>query len=106
VPQLATCVWVGYPSGEIPLQNVEGLPAVFGGSIPAEIWHDFMTSALQGISPSGFVQPTTIPGTSSYPVSYPQTTTTPTSTTSTTTSTTTTHVVAAPPTQTTRSGTR
>jgi penicillin-binding protein 1A len=106
VPQLATCVWVGYPSGEIPLQNVEGLPAVFGGSIPAEIWHDFMASALQGISPSGFVQPTTIPGTSSYPVSYPQTTTTPTSTTSTTTTTTTSHIVAAPPTQTTRSGTR
>ena len=27
--------------------NVEGFPEVFGGSIPAEIWHDFMTSALR-----------------------------------------------------------
>src|SRR5206468_2086110 len=32
VPQLATCVWVGYPKGEIPLLNVEGFPDVFGGS--------------------------------------------------------------------------
>jgi penicillin-binding protein 1A len=46
VPQLAACVWVGYPSREIPLENIEGLPAVFGGSIPAEIWHDFMTDAV------------------------------------------------------------
>src|SRR5207248_6814472 len=40
VPQLATCVWVGYPRGEIPLYNVEGVYQVFGGSLPAEIWHD------------------------------------------------------------------
>jgi len=46
VPQLATCVWVGYPGREIPLENVEGVPQVFGGSIPAGIWHDFMRSAL------------------------------------------------------------
>ncbi len=35
VPQLATCVWVGYPKAEIPLYNVEGTRAVFGGSLPA-----------------------------------------------------------------------
>jgi penicillin-binding protein 1A len=46
VPQLVTCVWVGYPGREIPLENVEGVPEVFGGSIPAAIWHDFMSSAL------------------------------------------------------------
>jgi penicillin-binding protein 1A len=46
-PQLATCVWVGYPRGEIPLLNVEGFPAVFGGSLPAMIWHDFMAAALE-----------------------------------------------------------
>jgi penicillin-binding protein 1A len=76
VSQLATCVWVGYPRGEIPLQNVEGLPAVFGGSLPAEIWRDFMTSALKDVPPSGFVEPATIPGSSGYSVSYSQTTTT------------------------------
>src|SRR5205085_6101109 len=46
VPQLTTCVWVGYPGREVPLENIEGFPQVFGGSIPAEIWHDFMSSAL------------------------------------------------------------
>jgi penicillin-binding protein 1A len=57
VPQLATCVWVGYPSHEQPLVNVEGLAAVFGGSIPAEIWHDFMTTALAATTPLQFVAP-------------------------------------------------
>ena len=46
VPQLAACVWVGYPNGEIPLLNVEGVPAVFGGSLPADIWHAFMSEAI------------------------------------------------------------
>jgi penicillin-binding protein 1A len=45
-PQLATCVWVGFPQGEIPMHDIEGFPDVFGGSIPALIWHDFMTDAL------------------------------------------------------------
>ncbi|MEX0834196.1 MAG: transglycosylase domain-containing protein [Actinomycetota bacterium] len=42
VPQLAACIWVGYPEGNIPMKDVEGEPVVTGGSIPAEIWHDFM----------------------------------------------------------------
>jgi penicillin-binding protein 1A len=43
--QLATCVWVGWPEGEIPLENIMGVPSVYGGTIPAEIWHDYMTVA-------------------------------------------------------------
>jgi penicillin-binding protein 1A len=62
VQQLATCVWVGYPRREWPLLNVEGVPQVVGGSIPAAIWHDFMTVALQNVPPSGFAQPARIPG--------------------------------------------
>ena len=46
VPQLATCVWVGYPAGEIPLLNVEGVGTVYGGTLPAEIWRDFMEPAV------------------------------------------------------------
>src|SRR5207247_5413531 len=57
VPQLVTCVWVGYPKGEIPMHYVEGFPDVFGGSIPAEIWHDFMQQALVGVPVQGFAQP-------------------------------------------------
>jgi membrane peptidoglycan carboxypeptidase len=54
VPQLVTCVWVGYPQGEIGMYNVEGFPEVFGGSIPALIWHDFMSTALAHTPPIGF----------------------------------------------------
>jgi penicillin-binding protein 1A len=45
VPQLATCVWIGYPEGEKPMTYVEGYPAVFGGTLPALIWNRFMTAA-------------------------------------------------------------
>jgi penicillin-binding protein 1A len=48
VPQLATCVWVGYPNAEIPLGTIDGFAQVVGGSVPARIWHDFMTGALDG----------------------------------------------------------
>jgi penicillin-binding protein 1A len=47
VPQLATCVWVGYPQAELPLLNLDGFAQVVGGSIPARIWHDFMAPALR-----------------------------------------------------------
>jgi penicillin-binding protein 1A len=56
-PQLATCVWVGYPDGEIPLESVEGVSPVFGGTIPAAIWHDFMTVAMQGKPVESFAVP-------------------------------------------------
>jgi penicillin-binding protein 1A len=56
VPQLDTAVWVGYPSGEIPMQNVHGI-AVTGGSFPAEIWHQFMAAALENVPPADFPVP-------------------------------------------------
>src|SRR5690242_12896795 len=49
VPQLAACVWVGYPQAEIPLENLDGFGQVVGGSIPARIWHDFMAPAVHGL---------------------------------------------------------
>jgi penicillin-binding protein 1A len=57
VPQLATCVWIGYPGGEIPLENVEGVYQVFGGSLPAEIWHDFMGPAVANLPVENFPTP-------------------------------------------------
>jgi penicillin-binding protein 1A len=45
-PGLATAVWMGYTSGEIPMENVHGI-AVSGGSFPAEIWRRFMEPALR-----------------------------------------------------------
>jgi len=74
VPQLATCVWVGYPAGEIPMLNVEGVSEVFGGTLPAEIWHDFMGPAVANLKVVGFPTPTitgtTITGDGTY--SYSQ----------------------------------
>ena len=56
-PQLAACVWVGYPAGQIPLTNVEGYSAVFGGTIPALIWHDFMLEATADMPVEDFPEP-------------------------------------------------
>ncbi|HEX2089156.1 MAG TPA: transglycosylase domain-containing protein [Actinomycetota bacterium] len=57
VPELVTCVWVGYTKGEIPMENVNGYANVFGGSIPALIWRDFMTQALANVPPATFPTP-------------------------------------------------
>ncbi len=54
VPQLATCVWVGYPNEKRPMRDVAGFPEVYGGTIPALIWHDFMTEATAGMPFVGF----------------------------------------------------
>jgi penicillin-binding protein 1A len=56
-PQLAACVWVGYPEGQIPLTNIQGYSAVYGGTIPANIWHDFMVGAMEGMPVEDFVEP-------------------------------------------------
>jgi len=55
-PELATTVWIGYTSAEIPLESVHGI-AVTGGSFPAEIWRLFMEPALEGTEPEAFPEP-------------------------------------------------
>jgi penicillin-binding protein 1A len=57
VPQLATCVWVGYPKGEISLYNVEGVGEVAGGTLPAEIWRDYMSEAVGNLPVKSFPTP-------------------------------------------------
>jgi penicillin-binding protein 1A len=54
VPQLVTCVWVGYPDGARPMRDVEGYSEVYGGTIPAMIWHDFMSEATADLPIVGF----------------------------------------------------
>ena len=78
-PQLATCVWVGYPKGEISLYDVEGIGAVFGGSLPAEIWHNFMSTATDGMPALGFPTPN-ITGAVTYGSGYSTTPPAPTQT--------------------------
>ncbi len=69
VPQLAACVWVGYPKAEIPLTDIEGVGGVAGGTLPAEIWHDFMSAATAGMPALGFPTPQ-ITGTTTYGTNY------------------------------------
>jgi penicillin-binding protein 1A len=49
-PNLAACVWVGYPQGEIPMLNLGGtIPGpAFGGGYPATIWREFAAAAFTG----------------------------------------------------------
>ena len=54
VPQYSTAVWMGYPQGEISMYGVEGFAEMFGGDIPAEIWHDFMSEVVQGLPATSF----------------------------------------------------
>jgi penicillin-binding protein 1A len=56
-PDIATCVWVGYRSSNKPLLNIEGNAEVFGGTIPAQIWKDFMTTATRRLPPHDWPQP-------------------------------------------------
>src|SRR5262249_49661770 len=43
--QLATVVWMGYQSGEIPMLSVHG-QEVAGATFPVPIWHEYMAGAL------------------------------------------------------------
>jgi len=44
-PWLEATVWIGYPSGEIPMLDVHGI-AVSGPTFPAQIWHTYMGTAI------------------------------------------------------------
>jgi len=45
-PKLSTAVWVGYPNETTSMYSVPGYGEVFGATIPAPIWHDFMVQAI------------------------------------------------------------
>jgi membrane peptidoglycan carboxypeptidase len=110
--QLTTAVWVGYPTGSRPMTGIYGLKQVTGGTIPADIWRRFMSSALSGAPFTKFDPAPSLDGTrgalGQVPATYPTTTTTSTSTTSTTSTTlaptTTTSTQPPPPNTTTTTG--
>ncbi len=89
LPNLEATVWVGYPQGEIPMENVHGI-AVAGGSFPAEIWRRFMEQAVRYSPAQEFSSPTTAPqwrefhqGPWAFSGAVPETTSTTTTTTTT-----------------------
>ncbi len=54
---LNTAVWVGYPQLNRSMSAVPGYGAMFGGTAPALIWHDFMQVAMEGRACDPFPQP-------------------------------------------------
>jgi 1A family penicillin-binding protein len=57
-PQFATVVWMGFKDGNAhKLRNIHGLPKVFGGSLPAAIWTEYMKAAHEGVPVVQFPKP-------------------------------------------------
>lgn len=50
-PDIVTAVWVGDDTGS------QSLGEIYGGTVPAQIWHDYMASAVSGISADDFDVP-------------------------------------------------
>ena len=55
-PQVATAVWVGFSEGQKPMDSYYGT-SVFGGTIAAPIWQDFMARAMAEFPVQGFEAP-------------------------------------------------
>ncbi|MET0566957.1 MAG: transglycosylase domain-containing protein [Acidimicrobiia bacterium] len=57
-PEYSTAVWVGYEAQQVPLENVtingQQYDRVFGGSVPAPIWAEFMTYVHAGLPVTDF----------------------------------------------------
>ena len=50
-PDIVTAVWVGDDTGS------QSLGEIYGGTVPAQIWHDYMASAVSGTSADDFDVP-------------------------------------------------
>ena len=55
-PQLASAVWVGHPTDPIKrvLRDVNGVPIVYGGGFPAQIWREVMRAAHEDLPVRSF----------------------------------------------------
>ena len=57
-PEYSTAVWVGYEAEQIPLENIvakgQTFNRVFGGSIPAPIWGEFMGVVMADLPETHF----------------------------------------------------
>jgi membrane peptidoglycan carboxypeptidase len=57
-PEYSTAVWVGYEAQQVPLTDVvihgQRYSRVFGGSVPAPIWAEFMTYVMQDLPVTDF----------------------------------------------------
>jgi len=56
-PQIATSVWVGYKEAQISMRNIHGFARVYGGTLPAIIWREYMIRAMEGKKKTDFPRP-------------------------------------------------
>ncbi len=56
-PELSTSVWMGYADSRKAMENIKGVSKVFGGTLPAATWKDYMSQALAGVPLSTFPLP-------------------------------------------------
>jgi len=56
-PELSTSVWMGYADSRKAMENIKGIAKVFGGTLPAATWKDYMSKALAGVPLSTFPLP-------------------------------------------------
>jgi penicillin-binding protein 1A len=56
-PQLSTAVWMGMSDGQRPLVGIAGVGSVYGGTIPAGAWADFMKPATKDLPVVQFPAP-------------------------------------------------
>jgi penicillin-binding protein 1A len=71
-PELSTSVWMGFADAQKPLVNIKGLARIYGGTVPAKTWHDFMVAALEGKPQSDFAAPAPPPPPAPSPSSAPR----------------------------------
>jgi penicillin-binding protein 1A len=45
-PHLTTAVWMGYAAASRSMDGFRGITNVTGGTVPAQLWHDYMTAVL------------------------------------------------------------
>jgi penicillin-binding protein 1A len=95
-PKLTTAVWMGYASGSKPMVDFRGFSSIQGGTVPAELWHNYMQAVLSSFpayqgefaemySFSGVTLTPPAASTLEFPLGLGTTTTTAPSTTTTTT---------------------
>lgn len=51
--EYTTSVWIGYPDSRASLTNIQGVPAVYGGTLPAQIWTQTTGRLTEGLGPCG-----------------------------------------------------
>jgi penicillin-binding protein 1A len=45
-PHLTTAVWMGYAAGSTTMDGFRGITNVSGGTVPAQLWHNYMADVL------------------------------------------------------------